>query len=195
MLLRSCVVDRRIDLDNMLSGDRNAALVAIRITGYGQGYNVKVECPACGEKSEHEFDLAKLPVKPLEATPLVPNTNLFSFRLPITGKDVQFRLMTGADERELSVTLERQRKVGSGLDQLVTSRLIHQIVAIGAEQDRTKIARMVENMPARDSQQLRKHMDKIVPGVDMKQAFECPRCGETSEVDVPMGTEFFWPQA
>lgn len=196
MLLRSCVVDRRVDLDTMLSGDRNAALIAIRITGYGQGYLVqKLECPACGEKSDHEFDLAKLPVKPLGADPVSPNSNVFSFRMPVSGKDVHFRLMTGADERELSTILERQRKIGGGLDQLVTTRLIHQILSIGGEADRLKIARTVETMPARDSRALRSHIDKIVPGVDMKQEFECPRCGESQEVDVPMGTEFFWPQA
>ena len=195
MLLRSCILDRRIDVDQMLSGDRNAALIAIRITGYGQGYTVKVECPACNEKSDHEFDLAKLPVKPLGAEPLEPNTNLFSFPLPISQKVVQFRLMTGADERELSTTLERQRKLGSGLDQLVTTRLAHQIVSIGAEKDRTKISRIVQTMPARDSRELRRYMDQIVSGVDMKQEFACLRCGETAEVDVPMGTEFFWPQS
>lgn len=195
MLLKSCILDRRIDVDQMLSGDRNAALIAIRITGYGQGYSVKVECPQCGEKSDHEFDLAKLPVKPLGADPVQPHSNLFSFTLPISQKTVQFRLMTGADEREMSTVLERQRKLGNGLDQLVTTRLTHQIVSLGAETDRTKISRIVPTLPARDSRELRNYMDRVASGVDMRQEFSCPRCGEATEVDVPMGTEFFWPQS
>src|SRR5512137_1986714 len=32
-LLRSCIVDRSIDPDKMLVGDRNSALIGIRITG------------------------------------------------------------------------------------------------------------------------------------------------------------------
>ena len=40
-LLRSCMIDKRIDPDEMLSGDRNAVMVALRVTGYGADYNVE----------------------------------------------------------------------------------------------------------------------------------------------------------
>lgn len=194
-LLKSCLLDRRVDVDQMLVGDRNAALIAIRITGYGQQYTQKIECPGCGEKVEHEFDLARLPVKPLGADPVSPNTNLFSFDLPVSRKEVRFKLLTGADERELSTTMERQRKLGGLNDQLITTRLIHQIVSIGGETAGDKLARIVRTMPARDSRELRKYMEQITSGVSMKQEFDCPQCGAHEEVDVPMGTEFFWPAA
>lgn len=195
VLLKSCVLDRRVDVDQMLSGDRNAALIAIRITGYGPSYTIKVDCPACEERVEHEFDLARLPIKNLGAEPIQPNSNLFSFKLTVSQKEVIFKLLTGADEQELSSTMERQRKLGGAQEQLITTRLIYQIISIGGEQDRTRLSRMVQNMPARDSRELRTYIDKVVSGVDMKQSFSCPRCGEESEVDVPMGTEFFWPQS
>ena len=195
VLLKSCMVDKRIDVDQMLAGDRNAALIAIRITGYGQAYKVKVECPQCGQKCDHEFDLAKLPVKPLGADPVQPNTNQFSFRLPILQKDVIFRLMTGADERELSTIFDRQRKMGGMIDSLITTRLHHQVVSVGGETDRAKLMRLIQSMPARDSRELRAHIERVTSGVDMKQEFECSQCGAVEEVDVPLGTEFFWPQA
>jgi len=192
-LLKSCILDRSIDVDSMLAGDRNAALVAIRITGYGQQYKVKVNCPACDAAVEHEFDLSVLPVKRLGADPVQPGVNEFLFHLSVCNKDVTFKLLTGADERELSTILERTKKAGSGIDGLVTTRLLQQIVSIGGEKDRSKLAGIIRNLSARDSRDLRTFMDKVSPGVEMKQSLACNACGEESEVDVPMGTEFFWP--
>jgi len=192
-LLKGCMIDRSIDTDSMLSGDRNAALIAIRITGYGQQYKVKVQCPACDETIEHEFDLATLPVKRLGLEPIQAGVNEFLFRLPACNKDVTFKLFTGADERELSTLLDRTKKVGAGVDGLVTTRLLQQVISLGGERDRTKLAGIIRNLPARDSRDLRKFVDTISPGVEMKQTLVCEKCNEESEVDVPMGTEFFWP--
>lgn len=194
-LLKSCIHDKNIDVDSMLSGDRNAALVAIRITGYGQGYNISVTCPKCEEKFEHEFDLSKLEIKQLQVEPRAPGVNEFTFTLPVSRKTVIFKLPTGADERDLSLTIDRMRKASGGLESLVTTRLLSQIVSIDDEQDKSKLAQFIRNMPARDSRDLRSYMDKISPGINMKQLVVCESCNEESEVDVPMGTEFFWPES
>ena len=50
-------------------------------------------------------------------------------------------------------------------------------------------------MPARDSLALRKHMDKNEPGVEMKAWMQCEDCDEHSEVNLPLGASFFWPDA
>lgn len=195
-LLKSCILDRNIDVDGMLAGDRNAVLVGIRITGYGPDYTVEMECPVCGEKDRTTFHLNKLPVKPLGAEPRAPNTNEFSFHLPVSNKVAVFKLLTGADERELSTVLERSRKAaGGGAESLITTRLMHQVVSIGGETDGTKLAAMIRNMPARDSRELRKKINDVSPGVDMRQTFTCKKCSESTEVDVPLGAEFFWPQS
>ena len=49
-LIKNCLVDRSIDVDAMLVGDRNAIMTALRVTGYGSDYNIEVDCPACGER-------------------------------------------------------------------------------------------------------------------------------------------------
>ena len=60
-LLKSCIVDDGFEPMNMLTGDRNALMTALRITGYGAEYNVEVNCPACGERSKQSFNLAARP--------------------------------------------------------------------------------------------------------------------------------------
>lgn len=194
-LLKSCVLTNNVNVDSMLSGDRNAILVAIRITGYGQAYTVSVDCPKCEASCEHEFNLAELQVKHLGAQPVQAGVNAFSFHLPVSKKNVTFKLLTGADENDLSVTIDRMKKLSGGMESLITTRLISQIVSVDGETDRNKIANLVRNMPARDSRDLRSYMDKISPGIDMNQNFICASCGEESSVEVPMGTEFFWPKS
>ena len=192
-LVKSCLIDKSIDVDDMLSGDRNAIMTAIRITGYGSEYGVDVECPACGERSKQTFDLSDLPINRLEIDPVESGENVFQFELPVTKKTVMFKFLTGRDENEISTIAERKRKKGIVNDNTVTTRLKHAIISIDGITDKHKIGVFVGNMPARDSLALRKYIDKNEPGIEMKSWMDCPHCQESSEVRLPMGASFFWP--
>jgi len=192
-LLKSCLMDKRIDPDEMLTGDRNALMTAVRITGYGADYRVEVDCPACGEKSKQDFDLTQLPIKRLTIPPVAEGANLFEFLLPVSKKRVRFKFLTGADEAELAVVQERKKKQGMAADNLVTQRLMFSVQSVEGITDKTKIATFIRNMPARDSLELRRHIDNNEPGVEMKSWMDCPSCLEHSEVRLPIGAAFFWP--
>jgi len=194
-LIKSCLMDKSIDVNEMLVGDRNAIMTALRVTGYGSQYSAEVDCPDCGERSKQDFQLTELPIKRLDISPVADGTNLFEFKLPFTKKKVHFRFLTGQDETDISVTQDRRKKMGTHLDNLITSRLQHQIVAVDGIKDRNKINMFVGNMPARDSLALRKHIDAHEPGIEMKQWMDCVHCMESSEVRLPMGASFFWPDA
>ena len=195
-LLSSCLTDKSIDVDSMISGDRNALMTAIRITGYGAGYTCEVDCPACGEKNKQEFNLGELPLKRLNLEPVVPGANLFEFFLPMSKKKVQFKFLTGADELEISQEAERRKKkLGMDSDSLVTTRLQYSVLAVDAIKDRNKVQQFVRNMPAGDSRALRKFMDENEPGIEMKSWMTCSSCSEQSEVRLPLGASFFWPDA
>ena len=56
-LIHSCLVDKTINPDDMVAGDRNALMVALRITGYGSDYDVEVTCPNCKKNNKSTFDL------------------------------------------------------------------------------------------------------------------------------------------
>lgn len=194
-LIQSCLIDKQIDPNKMLTGDRNALMTAIRITGYGSEYNAEVDCPACGERSKQSFSLAELPLKRLEVEPVSPGANLFTFTLPVTKMEVKFKFLTGEDESNLTVQMERRKKQGMKADNFVTTRLHYSLVSVNNITDKSKISHFIRNMPARDSLELRKYIDKNEPGIDMKQWMDCPHCLETSEVRLPMGATFFWPDS
>jgi hypothetical protein len=192
-LLQSCIVDRRVNVSEMLTGDRNAVMVALRITGYGSDYVAEAECPTCNTKSKQTFDLSSLPVKPLEIDPVSLGENVFEFLLPVTKKVVKFKFLTGVDEEEIMQIQERKKKTGSLSDSLVTTRLQFAVVSVDGKTDKALISNFIRNMPARDSLALRNFIDKNEPGVDMKVFMDCPSCSESTEIRMPMGAGFFWP--
>lgn len=194
-LLKSCMVDKTINPDEMLAGDRNAVMTALRITGYGTEYNVEVDCPACGTRSKQGFNLAELPIKRLQVDPVAEGSNLFEMTLPVTKKSVRFKFLDGNAETNIMVAEERKKKSGLSGENLVTTRLKHAVVAIDNISDRAKIDMFIRNMPARDSLALRRFIDKNEPGIEMKSWMDCPSCLESSEVRLPMGASFFWPDA
>ena len=56
-MLQNLVMDKSIDVESLFVGDRNAILVAARISGYGPEYKTSITCPACATTQTYEFDL------------------------------------------------------------------------------------------------------------------------------------------
>lgn len=194
-LIKSCLIDKRIDVSQMLSGDRNALMVALRVTGYGADYVVEVDCPACSTKSKQTFNLSDLELKPLDLEPVEVGQNVFETVLPVTKKKVRFKFLTGSDEEEILAIQERKKKMGAMGDNVVTTRLQFSIVAIEGKTDKTLLSSFIRSMPARDSLHLRNFIEKNEPGIDMTSHMDCPSCSEVSEVRIPLGVTFFWPSA
>lgn len=194
-LLRSCLIDKTIDPTHMLSGDRNAIMTALRVTGYGAEYKVEVDCPACGERSKQSFDLTDMPINSLEVNPVSDGSNVFEFKLPVTKLPVRVKFLTGAEEQEIMTIAERRKKKGISGDNMVTQRLTYSLVEVNGIKDKAKIQMFVKNMPARDSLALRRFLDNNEPGIDLTGWMECPHCTESSEVKLPLGASFFWPDA
>jgi hypothetical protein len=192
-LIKSCLVDKSINTLDLLAGDRNALMVAVRITGYGPEYSAEVTCNECDAKNQQTFNLAELPIKRLEIEPVADGQNLFEFSLPHTKKRVKFKFTTGKDEEELSITQEKQKKLGLKTDTTVTTALQQAIVSIDGIEDRSKINNFIKMMPARDSLALRNYIRQNEPGLTMKQDMTCPECGHSEEVNMPLGVSFLWP--
>lgn len=193
-LIKSCLIDKRIDPNEFLLGDRNAVMVALRITGYGSDYAAELACPACGERSKQNFNLGDLPLKELAKEPVAPGSNVFEAEIN-ENMSIRYRYMTGFDEREMSKENDRKKKAGLASDNLVTQRYKYQIVAVNDITDKTKLQMFTQRMPTSVSRSLRKAMDTGEPGIEMKQYITCPSCMEESEVNMPLGASFFWPDA
>ena len=126
---------------------------------------------------------------------MTDGSNLFEYKLPVTKKNVRVKFLTGQDEADITVQTEGAKKQGASGENLITTRLRHSIVSIDGITDKTKISMFIRNMPARDSLMLRRFLDDNEPGIEMKSWMTCPHCLEHSEVRLPLGASFFWPDA
>tara|TARA_R110001592_G_scaffold105620_1_gene297131 strand:- start:2809 stop:3669 length:861 start_codon:yes stop_codon:yes gene_type:complete len=194
-LIKSCLLDKRINPEDMIAGDRNAVMTSLRITGYGPEYTVEVDCPSCGERSKQDFDLASLPIKNFNVDPIAVGANAFEFKLPLTTATIRFKYLNGHEEKEINTIQERLKKQGIDRKNLVTQKYETQVIAVNGIEDKVKVQKFCQNMPARDSLALRKFMDANEPGIEMKSHMNCPHCYENSEVRLPIGASFFWPDA
>jgi len=194
-LLNSCMINKNINARDLISGDRNALLVAVRITGYGAAYKAEVSCPECNTKQHHDFDLADLAIKRLKIEPVSPGVNQFEIVLPVSKKRVSFKFMTGRDEEEQATVAERRRKAMPDIqvDNVITSRLEACVVAIDGITDRNKLNYFIRSMPALDSKTLRSYINDNEPGIDMNASFKCVQCRSDARVSLPLGASFFWP--
>ena len=193
--LQNIIVNRAINVDTILSGDKNAILVASRINGFGAEYITKVSCPACQNVAENKFDLSDVGTyagddfgeHDIQQT----DTGTFMVTLPKTKAIAEVRLLTSKDENELAMAMQRKKKKKMAETNL-TDQLRKIIVTINGVDDQRLLSQFVSNLPAFDSRYLRSAYLKIVPGMDMKQHFSCESCGYEQEVDIPMTVDFFW---
>ena len=113
-VLQSLIMDNRINVDTLLVGDRNAILIAARISGYGNDYTTHVDCPSCGTTQTNTFDLNDIQMQDLEQSQTLGvvdnNDGTFTTVLPKTGLTVDFRLLNGRDEKNILAQAENDRK-------------------------------------------------------------------------------------
>ena len=196
-LIKSCLVNKDIDVNSLISGDRNALMIAVRITGYGSDYSPKVTCPSCESQQDFSIKLEDLPVKELDLNKLHQVgtcQNAFEVSLPRSKKTVVFRFLTGKEEEKILQDLEAKRKKGIVQENLVTTKLMNSIVSVDGNTSRGFINQFCQYMPAADSLKLRRTLDECEPGIDMTSDFLCNSCGHQEVLSIPLGVEFFWPQ-
>lgn len=183
-LLQSLIVDKNINYSDLLTGDKNALLVAARILGYGKMYEFEYK----GEKES--IDLSQIQDKPLD--PVVENAteNKFTFTLPIRGNVITFKLLTHADEQAIDQELKGLKKLYKDAVPELSTRLKYMIIAVDGNEDRKTVREFVDTMLAADSREFRKYVAKIQPDLDMKFY---PENGPEGGVSIPINVSFLWP--
>ena len=198
-LLANIVVDKSININSLLVGDKNALIIAARITGYGADYTTNVTCPGCRTASEHSFELT-LDNEVYDNAPSLDKYNAsqtedgtFVVQLPLTKAEVECRLLTGKDE--LKLMKESQRKAKRKMEEApLTDQLKTFIVSGQGDSNPLSVTAFVHAMPAKDSRYLRTFYSDITPSVAMTQIFECSSCGYSADMEVPLTADFFWPK-
>lgn len=188
-LIESIIVDKTINPSTLLIGDRNAIIIAARVSGYGNDYTTSVQCPSCGTKQQYEFDLNDAEIQHGDVSDTFGITDhgdgTITCILPRTQAEVRARLLTGKEEMALTNSKSKEG--------LVSKQLRSIVVSVNGDSTPQAINYLVENMPSRDSRHLRMVIRQATPDIDLTQQFSCTECGHQQEMEVPLTADFFWP--
>jgi len=180
-LLQSLIVSK-VNYNDLIVGDKNALMVAARVLGYGKDYTFDYN------GQEYTVDLSQIDNKPFDISN--KGVNEFSYTLTSTGVNITYKILTHGDEQKIQAELEGLKKINRNNSPELSTRLKYMITSINGERDPKSIREIVDNqLLARDSRELRKHIKETQPDVDLTFFPD----GNTDRVDIPVGLKFFWP--
>lgn len=182
--IKSLIVDKTINYDELLVGDKNALMVAARILAYGKDY------PIYWDGKPYTVDLSKLENNPIDEE-LFKNGNNIEYKLPNTDNVVTIKLLSHADQTAIDKEVEGKKKLEPDSDYSNSTRLKHIITSVNGHTDAATIRDFVDNgLTARDGRWLRSTYANIQPDVKLSHR---PGGPGSEEVPIPIGIGFFYP--
>jgi len=187
-LLQSLIVTP-INFNDLLTGDKNAVLIAARILGYGSDYEFEYR------NETIQIDLTEVKDKPLNESLITDGKNEFSFELPASKITITFKLLTHGDETNIENEIKGLKKINKNSSPDLSTRVKHLITSINGDYEKSTVREFVDTkLLARDSRALRKYVNKIQPDIDLSYEYEDSR-GNVKNIPIPIGINFFWPDA
>lgn len=189
ILLNRKILDPELRYNDLLPGDRDAIMVWLRATGYGEMYPVTI-LDENDMPFETEVDLTKLKVKPLPVEP--DSEGLFTFTLPMSKSVIKFKLLTVGEIAELEKVAQFLKEENNLINTEATLLLESQIVEIDGIRDKNYISDFIDTMRIMDSKKLKAYIADVNCGIDMNITFGTPGGGSVTRF-LPFTLKFFWP--
>jgi hypothetical protein len=187
-LLQSLIVTK-INYDDLLVGDKNAIMLAARVLSYGSDYEFDYDGKI------QLVDLSQFEPKPLHESFKNTKTNEFTFVLPYTQNTLTFKLLTHGDERKIDEEIKGLKKINKETTSDVTVRLSYLITSINGSTDKKDIREFVNNyFLAKDARAFRTYYNEVSPDLDLNITLTNSE-GVEEEATLPIGINFFWPDA
>jgi len=194
--IESIFIGDKSVLRDMLLGDYDKVLMAARILSYGGEYNSKITCPNCGISNNCTIDTMKWYHKELNEENYIKGKNEFTFTLPISRKELTFKLLTVEDDKNINIELKRKKKIfgAGGVSPEMTSRYKYMITAIDGDDDKRAISLFIDkDFLLKDTTAFKNNLLKIAPSVITNYDFICRECEYDDIVEVSLDANFFWP--
>lgn len=190
-LIDALIATKGVKSSDLLVGDLNAVMVAARILGYGKDYETSLICPSCGSEVEQVVNLSELNMENSPEDTKIPS---FKVTLPLSKKEVVLKLLTRGDELKIDKEVKGLKKINNEIEPETTTRLKFIVKSVDGDSNPAVIWQFVDNMLVRDARYLREQYRKMIPDVNFNIQVECT-CGTTQTMRLPIGADFFWPDA
>ena len=165
-LLKRKILDKSLSIDEIVDEDRQAILIFLRNTAFGSEYTITVTDPKTNEPFTVDVDLSE------------------------SKNEVSFTFLSLKQEKEIDEI--RKSWNGNGVAPIITKQLEMMIKSVNGNKDLMNIRNLIETLPIKDSQNFRKFINQVKPGLDLTQNVTTPS-GETIQVEIGFGVEFFRP--
>jgi hypothetical protein len=192
-LFESIIVDKSINPDDIIIGDKNAIMLATRILGYGPEYDIEIQTQS-GDTNKIKVDLGLIKTKEIDMD-ILNSDNVYKFTTPISKTVLEFKLLTHGDEKKIDEDIKAMRKYNkSDISSELTTRYRYMIKSVDGNTDVKSITSFINNrFLARDTKAFREYILSISPDIKMEFEYENPDTDEMEVRPVPMGVGFFWP--
>ncbi len=189
ILINRKLLEPELRYKDLLPGDRNAIMLWLRATAYGEMYPVTLY-DENDEPFETEINLNELPTIELNVEP--DEEGLFSFEMPISKAKVRFKLLTCGDIENIEKILEKEKEMNIPVNNANTYKLENMIVEVNGDRNKVMIRDFVNYMRVADSKAFNKYVDSIDTGVDLNIEVGTPG-GGSIKTFLPLNLGFFWP--
>ena len=191
-LFESIIADKKINIDDITIGDKNAIVLATRILGYGPEY--KIQEPTIDGSTELNIDLSKVQTKDVDVNKL-NRENLYEWVSPVGKNVIKWKMLTHGDEKKIDTDVRAMNRLNKeGASAELTTRYRYMIQSVDGKEDTKSIVDFVNNkFLARDTRAFRTHIKELQPDMKMEFEYDNPNTGEKEMTPIPMGVGFFWP--
>ena len=190
ILINRKILEPELRYKDLLPGDRNAIMVWLRATAYGEMYPVTLldefEDPFDTEINLNELKTIELNVEPEE-------DGLFTFQLPISKTFIRFKLLTCGDIDEIEKMIQKDKEINLPVNNANTYKLEKMIVEVNGERNKSIIRDFAHSMRIADSKEFVKFADSIDAGLDLNIEVGTPG-GGSIKTFLPLNVNFFWPE-
>jgi hypothetical protein len=189
ILINRKILEPEIRYKDLTIGDRNAIMLWLRATAYGEMYPVTL-LDELDEPFETEINLNEL--KEIELTAEPDENGEFTFELPVTKNIIKFKVLTCGDVDELERILEKEKENKVLVNNASTYKLERQIVEINGNRDKRYIKDFASSMRIADAKAFNEYVESIESGIDLNINVQTPGGGSIATF-LPLSVTFFWP--
>lgn len=189
ILINRKLIDPELRYKDLLPGDRNAIMIWLRATGYGEMYPVTL----LDEKNvpfDTNINLDELKTKKLGANPDVDG--YFDFLLPVSKKHIKFKLLTIGEVEYIEKLVEADKANGIPVNNSTTYTWERTIVEVNGERNINFIRDFAQNLRVKDAEELTKYIEFVNSGIELDITVGTPGGGSV-DTFLPLNLNFFWP--
>jgi len=189
ILINRKILESGLRYRDLTVGDRNAIMIWLRATAYGEMYPVtlldELDEPFDTEINLNELKTIELPVDP-------DDEGYFDYILPVTKTPIKFKILTCGDVDDIELKIKQEKDNNVLVNNTSTYKMEKHLIEVNGNRNRNYIKDFATSMRIADAKALNDYIDSLESGIDLKIEVTTPGGGSIATF-LPLTTKFFWP--